>query len=489
MGDWVVDFVGPGGNAPKMFYFNGDIFNSGVYRRTPPNWTQTFVTAAGRACVWNSQMWAGGAVAMSIHSSPDGIAWAEDWRPVPGVHDHWSGFNAYDDYLRVASRSSAPGPANHFWRRDTGGNWVESPIDQIENNHFFDIINYGSDIYLSAAGTDVYYWTGAAWADEPTLDGLGTTYFTTHQGLLYAACGSGGIYRRSEASGWGLDMSPLGGAWGVGAISVGGDNVLYVAAKDGANSRVYARIGGFWVLHSTAVGVQFRAVIADASGSLFAGAVGGGFYRYELEYDSTPSGNGIPSDSLACDGNGDIIYIAIYDGSANPILITVDLPFAANTVGTLSYNPGAGDAISVKSHYLVGDFSIIAGHFGNNEQVQRSEDGGGTYSDIDPDTWAANKAQPIAIDPNDEEHVLLALDALDDLVEKDSVDAWTTLDAALPFDVGAMAIYDLDPNEIVIARINAGAVMVQYSPNNASTWQDITGALPVTDGIASLELV
>lgn len=204
----------------------------------------------------------------------------------------------------------------------------------------------------------------------------------------------------------------------------------------------------------------------------------------------TPVGAGIPDQTMDVDGNGDILYLGLYNSGGFPELLTVPLPLdGVTSTATSRYGPGAGDAINVKAHYLVGNFSIIAGHFGNNEQARRSEDGGPTYDDIDPGTWAANRAQPIAIDSNYEEHVLLALDALDDLVEKDSADAWADLNTALPFDVGAMAIFDLDPNEIVIGRINAGTPMVEYSPNNGSTLQDISGTLPITDGIASVELV
>jgi len=105
------------------------------------------------------------------------VTWVQDWNPGFGVMDHWSAFNAYDDYLRVGCRACQDGLSNHFWRRDKAGNWTETPVDQADINHFNDMINYGGrdgndDIYLSAQVADVYRWNPATgtWWTEPTLN-------------------------------------------------------------------------------------------------------------------------------------------------------------------------------------------------------------------------------------------------------------------------------------------------------------------------------
>jgi len=181
--------------------------------------------------------------------------------------------------------------------------------------------------------------------------------------------------------------------------------------------------------------------------------------------------------------------MGIYDNLNNPIVVRANLPLVEDHVGTRIFNPGAGDSVNVKCTEYTGERVIVSGYFGDNEQTELSTDGGTILSGIDPGTWAANRAQPISIDPNDDNHILLALDGLDDLVETEDAGTWTTLDAALPYNVSAMGILDIDPNEIVIARTDAGEALIHHSPNNGATWTDITGALDITAGIAAVEVV
>ena len=489
----------------RFFYFAGDLYLSNNYlwrRAGVGNWVAVNIAGsqAHSAWVWNGLMWAhqGNNI---IYRTSDGSAWVADidvnatWGTTISISTDPIG--GQGDYLYLG-HSNTGNNTTYFARRDTNGVWTNNVADAVSSDTApltNGIINFGGYLFWAHNNANLpslsRKWDGSSWSDA-RADGKWIWQYIIFDSNLYgiAADGNDIWVIRWNDSYWVTEYKGIDNI--TGDLSLGDDGRLYLGTGNLGEIHVRSSVGR-WPTRYTHTTASYPGPAIAYGGDLFfsGGNWPGTFYIYigDLVYTGHPSGSGISSNALACDGNGNTVYIAIYNGSSNPILITAGLPLTATAIGNLAYNPGAGDAINVKTHYEVGDFSIIAGHFGNNEQARRSKDGGATYSDIDPDTWAANKAQPIAIDPNDEEHVLLALDALDDLVEKDVDDAWTVLDAALPFDVGAMAIYDLDPDEIVIARINAGAVMIQYSPNNASTWQDITGALPVTDGIASLELV
>lgn len=199
---------------------------------------------------------------------------------------------------------------------------------------------------------------------------------------------------------------------------------------------------------------------------------------------------GIPSGALDVDGNGDILYLGLYTGVGNPVFITVPLPLdSAASTGTGRYVPTSGDAINVKAHGEVGNYVVVSGYFGLDVQTHQSTDGGVTLTQIDPGNWGDNRAQPIAINPNDENDILVALHILDDLMSYDgSGTSWTTLDAALAFDVGALAMYDLNPDEIFIGRDAAGADVILYSPSSGADWEDIT-LLMAAGAIANIEVV
>lgn len=511
MGTWALEHdPGKTGGVYQLVNFNGDLFGwvysgtgSGVWRRTPPNWTATIPPGgySARGAIFDGKMWwgtdpAGGQGGRRISRSDDGINWTLDLDLGTGCsYSHWSAMGADVNYLYAAGTLICDVGGTPFWRRDTLGNWVSTPPAMGEVSHSYDAIRFDNVIYCSSPVTNVRYYRVAAWANEPTLNGYPGVFFTEYAGQLWAVSSDGPIWIKT-ASGWTVEMAAIGGAWGFsGAISVGGDGDLYVTANDGVNSRVYVRSGGSWSLHSTIASELFTAAATDDNGDLFAATSSCEFWAYTFNYGLTGPGAGgtpglgTPPQAIDTDGDGDAIYVGLYDGG-DPILIKAALPLAEDTVGDVVYNPGAGDSINIQTSKFVGGFLVASGHFGANVQVQQSEDAGVTLAQIDPGTWGVNRAQPIALDPNDEGHILVALDGVDDLMEYTGAGtSWNTLDAALAFDVGAMAIYDLNPDEIFIGRDAAGADVVLYSPNNGVDWEDITLLMTAPGAIANIEVV
>jgi len=64
--------------------------------------------------------------------------------------------------------------------------------------------------------------------------------------------------------------------------------------------------------------------------------------------------------------------------------------------------------------------------------------------------------------------------------------SWSTLDAAMDFDLADLVPQVDDDDVFIIADKDAAAVMVEYTVNEAVAWSDGTGDLPVADGATRL---
>jgi hypothetical protein len=504
---------GPVG-AFQFYIFGGALYcwagrpdaNLGLYERTGDA-TWTYRNPAGDfhyICEWGGRIWA--ATLTELYHTANGTDWTLDYTitdedPAYTIRS----MNAYGSYLHLVALKlvGANHEEAHFYQRTSGGAWtadVHQMYDAGVGNDIdsWDIIRFGTYTYWSAdiegEGNLVKRTSGAnPWANEPTISGLGRTYFFPSGGALYAASNTQNQIWRFVAA-WALDLAVTDFP-PTARLSEGVDGDIWFADDLGATGQLYVRSGGVWAAARDALadadvgggGIQWASSTVWYIGGdddIFREAIAGG-------NDMSVTGAGVsnPPQALDVDGDGDLLYMGIYDNLNNPIVVRANLPLVEDHVGTRIFNPGAGDSVNVKCTEYTGERVVVSGYFGNNEQTELSTDGGTTLSGIDPGTWAANRAQPISIDPNDDNHILLALDGLDDLVETEDAGTWTTLDAALPYNVSAMGILDIDPNEIVIARTDAGAALIHHSPNNGATWTDITGALDVTAGIAAVEVV
>jgi hypothetical protein len=345
------------------------------------------------------------------------------------------------------------------------------------------MVGYGGKVYWAYGAARVRHYT-TYWTADATID-WDAYYFTDYGGALFAT-GLGTVYRRSLTGDWVIDMPDLGGAWHGGAVCIGADRVPYLAVNDGGgNSRVYARAGSGWSLHSTTAATNLNAVIFDDAGVLYAGTDSCELWIYTTDFNLTPIGAGFTNQAMDCDGDGGALYIGLYNAAAQPVLVKRALPMTPLGMGLNMFNPGAGTAIAVQCTD-VGNDLVIAGSFAAaNEQVETSTDGANTWVDIDRDAWGAELAQPVDVSTTTLDEVIVCLQTAQDIVETfdAGATAWTVNNAAVGYSPGAMAKLP-EGDELVIG--DDAANRIDYSPNRGVTLQNITGAFG--GSVAALEV-
>lgn len=457
---------------------------SGWHKRTAPAiWTQcTQVAPAfigeGYGDFWNSLIWDVN-VNDQIWRSPNGTVWTmdKDINADYGTTVFTQGTigGQGTGHLMVA-HWNAGASQMEFAHRSTGGIWTNNVATafpglsgpsslSIVRHHSGYIFWYCFDTNFSGV---TRRWDGSSWSTDPQL-GHHTVYrFLYHNGLLFAATDNG-VYRwRGAAYGWYQET----GVAPADSISVGSDGELYFAT--GAQAKIYQRrAGGNWVRVSTYPG-DAGGVGTEHAGTLYLGDDDDSLYIYALGWGAAASA-GLYSQAMDVDGDGNQLYIGLIDiGTTFPILVAVGLPLTVAATGARVFNPGAGDAINVKA-IDIGDNLVVAGNFGNNEQVETSDDGGGTWTDIDRDAWGAETAQPLIVAPLTIDEVMVALATAQDITETfdAGATAWVVNNAALGFTPSAMAKL-VNGNEMIVG--NDAANQIFYSPNRGTTLVDITGA-------------
>lgn len=508
-----------GSNVARGFLsYGGELYmraggGGGLYHRVGAgNWSRIQLAAGpiygrGTACVWNSLLWEVG-TDNKVYRSNDGSTWIVDlditatW----GTTSPGYGLGSYQGASNLYLVHVTAGVIFYFASRSLGGVWTNnvatarpSPVTNTQG-----IIGFGGDIFCSSF-FGLERWDGVSW-NEDSVTGLHFGPFPYHDGTIFANASVGGgnlgLYRWT-GSDWVQEGTASNGISSY--YSIGTDGLLYIAGGI-PGAVIYRRndATNTWTALDSYNGVTDGGTCATHFGNdrFFCerSTLGDDIYIRDVTpadpYTIHPpvgggAGEGIAPQAIDVDGNGDIMYIGLYNASDNPMLIRVPLPLAIDSQGNLIYDPADGDTINVNASKYVSDFFITSGYFGDNVQTHQSDDGGDSLIQIDPGNWAANRAQPIALDPNDEGHVLVALHTRDDLMEyTGSGTSWTLLDDALAFDVGAMAMYDLNTDEIFIGRDAAGADVILYSPNNGvGGWEDITLLMTSPGAIANIEVV
>jgi len=97
-----------------------------------------------------------------------------------------------------------------------------------------------------------------------------------------------------------------------------------------------------------------------------------------------------------------------------------------------------------------------------------------------------------SINPDDDDRVLVYNRGLDDLLKTlvagGGAANWSVLDAAMDFDLGDLVMDENegDPTGHFCIGKDAGATLVEETEDEAASWDDHTGDLPVTSGITKV---
>lgn len=508
MGTWALDHnTGLAGLVYRSAVFNGNIFmfcygdgaqGGGVWIRDGIGpWTRT-ISGQGRGCYWDGLLWwAGDDANAEIYFSVDGINWSIDYAPAPAGFTHWSALKGYGDYLYAAFSDGAD---THFYRRDKFANWVATPDSYAEADHAFDIIGFGSKVYWTAQGAPYasYVWDGSAWAADTTLGSYGG-YFTVynpverclgddalgHENDLLLVAAFKYVYRMlAVGGGWILEFTEPNGL-NLGGISVGADGIPWIVADDAWYSYIYGRLGSFWVHHSTIDGILCKGVNLAPDGIMYMGrATSCRFYVYTAEFGVDPFGtSGLYPQALDVDGDGDALYVCVYNASNQPLLIKVPTQPPTLAMGCAILNPASGSAVNVKCAN-VGGALVASGYYFNNSACRSSVDGGLTFHDVD-DNWGAGIAQPVLISDTLIERwagiwvvaeivVSLEVGGVDRIEETvDGGATWTQRQADITYSPVAFTRLP-EGDDLILA--DDGANRIDYSPNRGETLADITGA-------------
>jgi hypothetical protein len=519
MGTWALEQnLGVGITAKRFIWFENRLFlatsPNGIWERTAgPLWVQRYnpVTLYGDQFVaWNGYLWC--FTDDDVMRSDDGINWVVDvdLRALNGdVNYTIETINYNATHLYVSGIRRAPGDTfTYYYERDADGNWSASTCTTPAGGTLLDdFVYFGNYYYHTLSGSFVQYWTGTAWANVAGLPAH-PAWFTVSGGILWAKFSDA-----APQTSWIYWVDPATDAWTqistsathtshYGRISVGADGSLYYAISDWAvSTEIHQRLGGppapadgWFQFDTTAVDSEGNVAWADGASGLYlfarSNAASVRVYVYTPTWDVHPIapggaiGYGLCPTGMDVDGDSDRLYIAVYNNVGNfPELVSVNLPLAALALGWLSFQPGAGDAVNVRCND-VGDRVVVSGYFGANEQVEASDTGGVAWTDVDPGTWAANRAQPLIVGATTEDEIMVALHTLQDLYETlDGGTTWTPLNTAIGYNPGAMAKI---PNGDELIMGDGAANRIDYSPNRGAQLTNITGAF--VGNVAALEI-
>jgi len=508
--------TGVAGYVIRCVWFKGYIYaftqDDGVWRRNDVGpWTQVF-NGTGLGWYWEDDdaLYCPGPVGGEhIHRSEDGVNWPEDidllatfGAHVGGWWHTWGAMGGCGDYFYYENHDVGGAGTTYFYRRDLDGNW-DMPFAThagAEGASGRGIIGFGGEVYWTNA-TNARYWDGTAWSIEATLDDQGGTYLSLIGGNLYVRTSTtyslvGGYYWRTPtATNWAfLNLPVPDNTWSVWPLCEGEDGETYTLTSNGTIMRIYQQVGPLLNLIAyqavIAVGVGSRGgVCVDDTGAMYWGTRAGGtiqFFAFVGDYDVAPGG--LCPQAMDCDGDGDALYIGVYDtGTTQPLLISVPLPLVGGvSPGSAVFEPGAGNAINVKCTD-VGNQLAIAGRFsgGGNDSVQVSDDGGLSLpNDIAPN-WG-DTAQPLLVDPDDLDGVMVALQGgAGQIMETvDGGGTWTQRNAAVGY--GPTALARLPEGDELVAGGPAGEI--EYSPNRGQELANINVGWPAGDGVEALEV-
>ena len=176
------------------------------------------------------------------------------------------------------------------------------------------------------------------------------------------------------------------------------------------------------------------------------------------------------------DADGSNLYLALLD-SGNPILIKMST--ALNADGSTVFSPGAGDDIGVQCGRFDADVVWVAGAFDGTNVVEKSEDGGTTFTVKDPATFGDVEA--FVVGPDSDTRVLIADDNIDIQETIDGGTVWTAINSGTGFNVNAIARLPQNVQESVFGNDANATDNIDYSPNSGGDMEDFSTGFPTED--------
>ena len=176
------------------------------------------------------------------------------------------------------------------------------------------------------------------------------------------------------------------------------------------------------------------------------------------------------------DADGSNLYLALLD-SGNPILIKMSTALDAN--GSTVFEPGAGDDIGVQCGRFDADVVWVAGAFDGTNVVEKSEDGGTTFTVKDPGTFGDVEA--FVVGPDSDTRVLIADDNIDIQETIDDGTTWTAINSGTGFNVNAVARLPQNVQESVFGNDSGATDNIDYSPNSGGDMEDFSTGFPTED--------
>jgi hypothetical protein len=175
------------------------------------------------------------------------------------------------------------------------------------------------------------------------------------------------------------------------------------------------------------------------------------------------------------DAAGEFVYLALLD-SGTPILTKISTVLDAD--GTTVFDPGAGDNIGVECGRFSSDTVWVAGNFDGTNVVEKSEDGGSSFTVKDDGT--IGDVRSFVMGPDSDERILVFDETNGDILEtRDDGASWDSINASVTPEINAIARLGENVQESVFGNDGAANDSVNYSVNSGDDLEDFqTGVYP-----------
>ncbi len=183
------------------------------------------------------------------------------------------------------------------------------------------------------------------------------------------------------------------------------------------------------------------------------------------------------------DAAGSNLYIALLDND-NPVLLKMDTGLASDASEVFA--PGSGSDIGVQCGRFDSDVVWIAGAFDGTNVVEKSENGGTSFTVKDDGTFGDIEA--FVVGPDSDERVLIS-DVTNDDIQETTNDgsSWTQINSSVGFDINVIARLGINVEEAIFGNDASATDNIDYSINSGDDMEDFTtGDFPTDKDVTSV---